>query len=97
MVKSIELSVVIPVYNSAEIFPELYSRLVNTLVSTVNSFEIIVMWTALWMKGAYIGMNASILPGVTIGENAIIGAGAVVTKDIQSNYTALGVPAKVVQ
>ena len=43
MVKSIELSVVIPVYNSAEIFPELYSRLVNTLVSTVNSFEIIAV------------------------------------------------------
>ena len=49
------------------------------------------------MKGAYIGMNASILLGVTIGENAIIGAGAVVTKDIPSNCTALGVPAKIVQ
>ena len=43
MVKSIELSVVIPVYNSAEIFPELYRRLLNTLDSTVNSFEIIAV------------------------------------------------------
>ena len=33
-------------------------------------------------KGASIGANATILPGVTIGENALIGAGAIVTKDV---------------
>ena len=33
-------------------------------------------------KGASIGANATILPGITIGENAIIGAGAIVTKDV---------------
>lgn len=36
-------------------------------------------------KGAMIGANATILPGVTIGENTIIGAGAVVTKDVGDN------------
>lgn len=36
-------------------------------------------------KGAMIGANATILPGVTIGENAIIGAGAIVTKDVGDN------------
>ena len=36
-------------------------------------------------KGASIGANATILPGVTIGENALIGAGAIVTKDINCN------------
>ncbi len=36
-------------------------------------------------KGASIGANATILPGVTIGENVLIAAGAVVTKDINSN------------
>ena len=36
-------------------------------------------------KGASIGANATILPGVTIGEKAIIGAGAVVTKDVNNN------------
>ncbi len=36
-------------------------------------------------KGAAIGANATILPGVTIGENALIGAGAVVTKDVPPN------------
>ena len=43
MDKRIELSVVIPVYNSATIFPELYRRLLNTLDSTANSFEIIAV------------------------------------------------------
>ena len=37
----------------------------------------------------------TILPGVTIGNNVVIGAGAVVTKDIPDNSLALGVPAKV--
>lgn len=36
-------------------------------------------------KGASIGANATILPGITIGENAMIGAGAIVTKDIADN------------
>lgn len=36
-------------------------------------------------KGASIGANATILPGVTIGENALIGAGSVVTKDVDKN------------
>ncbi|MCW4016279.1 MAG: acyltransferase [Candidatus Bathyarchaeota archaeon] len=45
-------------------------------------------------KGARISINVTILPGVTIGENAVIGAGAVVNKDIPDNCLAVGVPAK---
>jgi len=45
----------------------------------------------------WIGGNVVILPGVTIGDNVVIGAGAVVTKDIPSNSVAMGVPAKVVR
>ena len=37
------------------------------------------------------------MPGVTIGENAIIGTGAVVTKDVPDNCMDVGVPAKVVK
>ena len=48
-------------------------------------------------KGAWIGAGASILPGVTIGENAIVGASAVVTKDVGDCEVAVGVPAKVVK
>ncbi len=48
-------------------------------------------------KGAWIGAGASILPGVTIGKYAIVGAGAIVTKDIPDYSVAVGVPAKVVK
>ena len=45
-------------------------------------------------KGASIGANATILGGITIGENALIGAGSVVTKDIPANELWVGNPAK---
>jgi acetyltransferase-like isoleucine patch superfamily enzyme len=48
-------------------------------------------------KGAWIGAGASILPGVTIGKNAIVGAGAIVTKDVGDFEVAVGIPAKVVK
>lgn len=48
-------------------------------------------------KGAWIGAGASILPGVTIGKYAIVGAGAIVTKDVGDFEVAVGIPAKVVK
>lgn len=47
--------------------------------------------------GASIGSSATILCGVIIGENSIIGAGSVVTKDVPDGVTAYGNPAKVVK
>ena len=44
----------------------------------------------------FIGTNAVILPGVKIGDHCVIGAGAVVTKDVPSRSVATGVPARVV-
>lgn len=41
-----------------------------------------------------IGRNATIMPGVTIGDNCIIGLGSIVTKDVESNSVVCGVPAK---
>lgn len=41
-------------------------------------------------KGASIGANATILPGITIGENAMIGAGTIVTKDVKPNGLIVG-------
>ncbi|MDL2270491.1 sugar O-acetyltransferase, partial [Methanobrevibacter sp. OttesenSCG-928-I08] len=48
-------------------------------------------------NGAWIGTAATILPGVTIGENSIVAAGAVVTKDVPSNSKVAGVPAKIIK
>ena len=48
-------------------------------------------------NNVYTGTDVTIMPGVTIGDNCIIGSGAVVTRDIPSNSVAVGVPAKVVK
>ena len=48
-------------------------------------------------KGASIGSNATILCGITIGENALIGAGAVVTRDVLANTIVAGNPARVIR
>ena len=48
-------------------------------------------------KNAWIGANATILPGVTIGENAVVAAGAVVSKDVPDNTVVGGIPAKIIK
>jgi maltose O-acetyltransferase len=45
----------------------------------------------------WIGASATINPGVTIGNNVVVGAGAVVTKDVPDNVVVAGVPAKVIR
>lgn len=47
-------------------------------------------------KGASIGASATLLPGITVGVNAMIGAGAVVTKDVPDNATVIGNPARLI-
>lgn len=48
-------------------------------------------------RNAWIGANATILPGVTVGENAIVAAGAVVSKDVPDNAIVGGIPARVIK
>lgn len=48
-------------------------------------------------NGASVGANATILPGITIGEKALIGAGSVVTKDVPAHAVVIGNPAKIVR
>jgi len=48
-------------------------------------------------KNAWIGAAATILPGVTIGENSVVAAGAVVSKDVPPNTIVGGVPAKIIK
>lgn len=47
--------------------------------------------------GVWVGSNATILPGVTIGVNSIIGAGAVVVKDVPPSSVVVGVPARIIK
>jgi len=62
-------------------------------VSTIdNSFGKVVL-----KNNCKIGSHSTILPGVSIGENSIIGAHSLVNKDIPDNVVAFGVPAKVVR
>mmetsp|Transcript_83928 Transcript_83928/g.164347 ORF Transcript_83928/g.164347 Transcript_83928/m.164347 type:complete len:187 (+) Transcript_83928:33-593(+) len=48
-------------------------------------------------KNAWIGAGATILPGVTVGENSVVAAGAVVSKDVPDNVVVGGVPAKFIK
>ena len=48
-------------------------------------------------RNAWIGAGATILPGVTVGENAVVAAGAVVTKDVAANTVVGGIPAKFIK
>jgi acetyltransferase-like isoleucine patch superfamily enzyme len=49
------------------------------------------------MKNAWIGAGATILPRVTVGENAVVAAGAVVSRDVPANTIVGGVPAKIIK
>ena len=46
--------------------------------------------------GVYLGTNATVIQGVRVGENTIVGAGAVAVRDLPANITAVGVPARAV-
>lgn len=48
-------------------------------------------------KNVWIGSNSTICPGVKIGDNAVIGAGSVVTRDVPENMVAVGIPSKVIK
>lgn len=48
-------------------------------------------------RNCWIGAGATILPGITVGENAVVAAGAVVTKDVEDNTVVGGNPAKVIK
>jgi UDP-2-acetamido-3-amino-2,3-dideoxy-glucuronate N-acetyltransferase len=57
-----------------------------------NSFSGITL-----QKGCSIGANATLLPGITIGQGAMVGAASVVTKDVPDNAIVVGNPAKIIR
>lgn len=61
-------------------------------VKNADKFDKVVIGS-----NVHVGVNAMIMPGVTIGDNCVIGAGAIVTKDIPACSVAVGVPARVIE
>jgi UDP-2-acetamido-3-amino-2,3-dideoxy-glucuronate N-acetyltransferase len=74
---------------------DIYPRATNEDSSLQTEADWTVIKTLVKCR-ASIGSNATILPGVTIGENAIVGAGAVVTHDVPDYATVVGVPARII-
>jgi acetyltransferase-like isoleucine patch superfamily enzyme len=74
---------------------DVYPRAVNEDGSPQTEADWKVIKTIV-KKRASIGSNATILAGITIGENALIGAGSVVTHDVPSFAIVAGVPARVI-
>lgn len=62
-----------------------------------NNFDLPLLNPVEIGERTFIGVGATILPGVTIGSDCIIGAASVVTKDIPNGCLAVGVPAKVIR
>ena len=75
---------------------DLFPRATNTDGTQQTEADWKVIETRI-KKGASIGSNATILCGITIGENALVGAGSVVTKDVEPNTVVAGVPAKMLK
>jgi acetyltransferase-like isoleucine patch superfamily enzyme len=73
---------------------DLYPRSTTTEgdMQTEEDWEVIPTYVR---KGASVGSSATILAGVTIGENSIVGAGAVITKDVPANTIVAGNPARI--
>jgi len=68
--------------------------------STNGSLQTETDWTCIRTvvkRGASIGSNATILCGITIGENSLVGAGSMVTKDVPPNAVVAGNPARVIK
>lgn len=77
----------------------------NTVISTVNHpmnardrrEKISIVSSVTIGDDVWIGAQCTILPGVSIGDRAVIAAGAVVTKDVPADGVVAGVPAKVIR
>jgi UDP-2-acetamido-3-amino-2,3-dideoxy-glucuronate N-acetyltransferase len=74
---------------------DLYPRATNEDGSLQTEADWSVVKTRV-KRCASIGSNVTVLAGITIGENAIVGAGAVVTRDVPDHAIVVGVPARIV-
>lgn len=71
-----------------------------TLLTANHAFDdhfVLLVGKVTIKNNAWIGARATILPGITIGENAVVAGGAVVTKDVEANTVVGGNPARVLK
>ena len=71
-----------------------------TIVTTNHDFHdhnTLICGKVTIKRNVWIGCRVTIMPGVTVGENAVVAGGAVVTKDVPANSVVGGVPAKVIK
>lgn len=74
-----------------------FRNMIITSTHDLNDFSTIIAKPVTIGDNVWITTNVTILPGVRIGDNSVIGAGSVVTKDIPSNVFATGNPCRVVK
>ena len=72
------------------------TRVLRNLATNEKEKQTVIYGEIKVGKNCFIGCRSTILPGVTIGDNVIIGAGSVVNRDIPANHVAAGVPCKVI-
>jgi acetyltransferase-like isoleucine patch superfamily enzyme len=75
---------------------DLYPRATSTSGALQTEDDWVCIPT-LVKKGASIGSSTTLLSGITVGENAIVGAGSIVTKDVPPNTIVAGNPAKIIR
>lgn len=62
-----------------------------------NERKMLDLKSVIIKQNVWIGANSTILPGITIGENSVVAAGSVVTKDVPANTVVAGIPAKIMK
>ena len=72
------------------------TRVLRNLATNEKEKQTVIYGKIVIGNNCFIGCRSTILPGVKIGDNVIIGAGSVVNRDIPSNSVAAGVPCKVI-
>lgn len=93
----ISWSVTIVDHNLHPILPEQRAEKVVDWSQNIKDWKHVKMTEVVVKKGAWIGFNAVILPGVTIGEGTIVGASGVVTKIVPDRAIVAGNPARMVR